>query len=99
MCIYMHIYIYIYTYTHTLRINPGKKLPGNKSYLDRQLSKTTHKNADIVNFRSTNPARQKLPISATCLPHVHCKSLQFHCKIIALSLQCHCSCVEKCAEK
>ena len=50
---------------YTLSLNPCKKLSWNKSYLGRQLSKTTDKVADIVNFGLTNPARQKLPISAT----------------------------------
>ena len=51
-------YTYIYIYIYTLSLNPGKKLPGNKRYLDRQLSKTTKQVADIVNFGLTNPARK-----------------------------------------
>ena len=78
---------------YTLRTNPGKKLPGNKSYLDRQLSKTTQQVADIVNFGLTNPARQKLPIYLTCCitfaVQIIVVPLQVHCIIITLPLQYH----------
>ena len=56
------IYIYIYIYIYILRTNPGKKLPGNKSYLDRQLSKITQQVADIVNFGLVKSGKRKLPI-------------------------------------
>ena len=69
-CMYIYIYIYIclsiiYTPIYTLRTNPAKKLPGNKSCRYRQLLKTPQKVADLGLFGLANPARKNLPISAT----------------------------------
>ena len=93
LSISLSLSLYIYIYIYTLRTNPGKKLPGFKSYLDRQLSKITIKVADIGNSGLTNPARKKLPISVTLFTtfavQIIVVPLQVHYIIITTPLQYH----------